>query len=116
MKAISIRPPWAWAILYAGKNIENRTWKTNMRGTVAIHASRNMTRPYYEWALDEIRKVAPRARVTPYEAMTRGAIIGLMDIISCEKKTKSMALGQTLWFRSCQRSCSSEAHSLQGQT
>jgi hypothetical protein len=25
MKAIAIRPPWAWAILHASKDIENRT-------------------------------------------------------------------------------------------
>lgn len=27
--ALSIRQPWAWAIVYAGKDIENRTWPTN---------------------------------------------------------------------------------------
>ena len=31
MKALSIRPPWAWAILHAAKDVENRTWKTNIR-------------------------------------------------------------------------------------
>ncbi len=25
-KAISIKQPWAWAILHAGKDVENRTW------------------------------------------------------------------------------------------
>lgn len=26
--ALSIRQPWAWAILHAGKDIENRDWHT----------------------------------------------------------------------------------------
>jgi len=26
MKAISIRQPWAWAILHGGKSVENRDW------------------------------------------------------------------------------------------
>lgn len=40
MKAISIQQPWAWAILHAGKDVENRTWRTTYRGPVAIHASK----------------------------------------------------------------------------
>lgn len=32
MKALSIRQPWAWLILHAGKDIENRVWQTRFRG------------------------------------------------------------------------------------
>src|SRR6202030_4196963 len=79
----------AWPIVRASKDIENRTWRTNIRGTVAVHASKNMTRPCYEWACKEIKKISPRVKVPSYEAMARGAIIGLVDIISCEEHTKS---------------------------
>lgn len=41
MKALSIRQPWAWLILYAGKDIENRTWSTRFRGPVLIHAGKS---------------------------------------------------------------------------
>jgi ASCH domain len=44
MKALSIQQPWAWAIIYAGKNIENRTWNTHFRGTFAVHASGTLMR------------------------------------------------------------------------
>lgn len=38
--ALSIRQPWAWAILHAGKRIENRDWRgCKYRGPVLIHAS-----------------------------------------------------------------------------
>jgi hypothetical protein len=89
MKAISIRPPWAWAIIYAGKNIENRTWKTRLRGTVAVHASRMMTRASYDSALKEIKRIVPGAKVPAYDAMVRGAIVGLVDLVGCEEQTKS---------------------------
>jgi hypothetical protein len=89
MKAISIRPPWAWAILHAKKDVENRTWKTNMRGTVAIHASQTMSRSYYESAVKEIKRLAASAKVPPYEAMVRGAIVGLVDVVGCEERTQS---------------------------
>ena len=89
MKAISIRPPWAWAIFNAGKDIENRTWRTKMRGTIAVHASQTMSRPSYEVALEEIMKIARGATVPPYDAMVRGAIVGLVDLVGCEEHTKS---------------------------
>lgn len=47
-RALSIRQPWAWAILRAGKRIENRDWKGHggnsgrdkgFRGEFYIHAS-----------------------------------------------------------------------------
>ena len=39
MKALSIKQPWLWAIICAGKNVENRSWKTKYRGWIALHAS-----------------------------------------------------------------------------
>ena len=38
MKAITIKQPWASLICSGIKDIENRTWKTNFRGRVLIHA------------------------------------------------------------------------------
>lgn len=38
MIALTVRQPWAWAIIHAGKNIENRSWATQYRGPLAIHA------------------------------------------------------------------------------
>lgn len=50
MKALSIRQPWAWAILHAGKRIENRSRADGRmptmclyRGPLLIHASAGMT-------------------------------------------------------------------------
>jgi hypothetical protein len=89
MKAISIRPPWAWAILHAGKDIENRTWKTKIRGTIAVHASQSMSRPYYGASFKEIKKIAPNVHVPSYDAMIRGAIVGIVEVVGCEEHTKS---------------------------
>ena len=51
MKALSIRNPWAWAILHAGKRIENRSWgKSSFRGEVLIHASK---RPSEDTVIDD---------------------------------------------------------------
>jgi hypothetical protein len=39
MKAISVQQPWAWLIVAGLKKVENRSWPTDHRGRMAIHAS-----------------------------------------------------------------------------
>jgi len=39
MKTLSVKQPWAYLLCAGIKDIENRTWKTNYRGRVFIHAS-----------------------------------------------------------------------------
>jgi hypothetical protein len=40
MRVITVRQPWAWAIIHGGKDVENRVRNIagNYRGPVAIHA------------------------------------------------------------------------------
>ena len=38
MKALSIRQPWAWAILHAGKDVENRDWISAGKNRRDAHA------------------------------------------------------------------------------
>lgn len=38
MKVLSVKQPWAWLITNGIKQVENRTWKTNHRGDLLIHA------------------------------------------------------------------------------
>jgi len=39
LPCLSVRPPWAQAIVAGVKDVENRSWKTRYRGPVLIHAS-----------------------------------------------------------------------------
>ena len=39
MKSLTIKQPWVHAILHEGKDVENRSWKRNFRGWLAIHAA-----------------------------------------------------------------------------
>ena len=45
MKALSIREPYASLILSGVKKIETRSWKTNYRGELYIHASLGKSSP-----------------------------------------------------------------------
>lgn len=81
--ALSVRQPWAWAIIYGGKDIENRTAaavRHGMKpGRIAIHASKGMTRDEYESARDFIEGVTGQPCPTP-DALIRGAIIGSVTV------------------------------------
>jgi len=46
--ALSIRQPWAYLIIHAGKDVENREWPTRVRGNILIHAGKTMTRADYQ--------------------------------------------------------------------
>lgn len=84
--AISIRQPWAWLILHAGKDIENRSWSTRFRGRVLIHASKGMTRDEYdevkEW-LPMIGRSAAAAHLPEFDQLDRGGIVGEVEIVDC---------------------------------
>lgn len=91
MKAISIRQPWAWCIIHAGKDIENRDWPTRFRGTVLVHASKGMTRDEYDDCLETVCLVrqlrgtygnGARA-LPPFEELERGGIVGQVEIVGC---------------------------------
>lgn len=94
MKALSLRQPWAWAILHAGKRVENRCWKTLFRGTFLIHAAQGCTRAEYEaacaWMNGHGLASWPRRsdkgppRVPDLDDLPRGGIVGrarLVDVI-----------------------------------
>jgi hypothetical protein len=39
MLCLSVRQPWAWAITSGAKKVENRSWPTDFRGLLLIHAA-----------------------------------------------------------------------------
>jgi hypothetical protein len=86
MKALTVRQPSAWSIIYAGKDIENRDWPTRFRGTVAIHAASIMTRDDYQSFCEfysRIRGADILITMPVFKELVRGAIIGLVDIVDC---------------------------------
>jgi hypothetical protein len=86
--ALSIRQPWAWAIIHADKDIENRSWRTKMRGPVYIHAAKGMTQAEYknfiDFVGDRFRFIFPGPSATPLpEELLRGGIIGQAELVDC---------------------------------
>lgn len=78
-KCLSIRQPWAWAILHVGKTVENRTWQTSYRGPLLIHAGQKIDWAGYE-LLDSLELPLPDP-----DTVARGGIIGQMNLMDCIK-------------------------------
>jgi hypothetical protein len=102
MKALSIRQPWAWAIMECGKRVENRTWRTKYRGPILLHASKGFTkhewRQFYNDAFDpsiSICKPIMDARlrhdviIPDRWAFTTGAIIGVAELVDVVTESDS---------------------------
>jgi hypothetical protein len=93
MRALSIRQPWAWLILHAGKDIENRDWPTKFRGRVLVHASKGMTQDEWSgaWEFAAGSGASPKAMDANLTIHTveRGGIVGSVEIVDCVTASKS---------------------------
>jgi hypothetical protein len=91
MKALSIRQPWAWMILHAGKDVEDRTWNTRTRGRVLVHAARGVTLQEWwdAWDFAFARCKVPYSKVPPYLDVERGGIVGSVEIVDCRTSSRS---------------------------
>ncbi len=76
-KAITVSPVWAWAIIFAGKSIENRGWTTPHRGRLAIHAGLNRTTEADD------RSFLAALGVAQPDVLPSGVILGMVDLIDC---------------------------------
>lgn len=80
--ALSIRQPWAHCVLHLGKPVENRSWPTNVRGTICIHASKSLTLDDYVSA-QLVSRDAGFFQLPERKSFQRGGIVGVVDIVDC---------------------------------
>ena len=79
---LTLQRPWGWAIVYAGKPVENRTWSTRYRGPLFIHQGKGRDR--------DARSFAPMAAAgavvdTTYEDAA-GVILGWAQLVDCHQQ------------------------------
>jgi hypothetical protein len=85
MKCISLWQPWASLVVLGEKQNETRSWPTNFRGTLAIHAAK---KPWNQLPfmgggfLAYLHRALSAHRIDLY-FLPRGSIIGTVEIIDC---------------------------------
>lgn len=95
MKAITIKQPWASLIVSGLKDVENRTWKTNFRGRVLIHAGKARDKsfgmPKKLFADNKVYSIINSKQ------LPQGAIIGSVEIVDCVKNHPSLWAVEGEW-------------------
>lgn len=92
IKVLTVKQPWASLIVHGIKDIENRTWNTNFRGRILIHASSNKKEG---WCLNDIQRFCLKQSGsvlynTALETLPFGAIIGSIEVIDCVQNHPSI--------------------------
>ena len=80
MKALTIKQPWATLIMQKDKRFEFRSWKTNYRGDVLIHAGKGIDKE----ALERLKKYLP-------DELPLGKILGKVTITDCVPMSEEFA-------------------------
>lgn len=84
LKALTIKQPWASLIMLGYKRFEFRSWRTNYRGKLLIHAGQGIDKQ----AMLRLEKYLPRE-------LPMGKILGkvtLVDCIKCDENFKEKCL------------------------
>lgn len=79
MKALSIRQPWAWAIVQGHKPVENRTWPTRHVGDLLIHAGLQ----FDDDGLRSMLSVFPELQAQLPARWDLGGIVGIAEAVGC---------------------------------
>ncbi|MCE5334237.1 MAG: ASCH domain-containing protein [Desulfobacteraceae bacterium] len=80
MKAISLWQPWASLMALGHKTIETRSWPTNYRGPLAIHAAKRVFIPDDPEFQDTLKELG----INPF-GLPVGAIVGVCELGKCTK-------------------------------
>ena len=84
IRALSIRQPWATAIVSGIKPVENRTWKTNYRGRFYIHAAKKFDHEGMEWLV-----MNGQLPDLPPSTFQTGGIVGEATLTDCVESMDS---------------------------
>jgi hypothetical protein len=111
-RCLSVRNPWADLIVRGYKSIENRSWRTNYRGRIAIHAAtgeawRNFVSFLEMEAPDETLQAMLAIGYEQPETDRYSAIVGSVELVDCnmqhqgEFKAKGFSLPEVAFADEC---------------
>lgn len=96
MKALTLTQPWATLVAIGAKRIETRSWRTNYRGPLAIHAAKEFPRWCQSlcWQMPFTavlwRHFEPKREEEIVERLPRGAVIATGYLIDCAPTERLM--------------------------
>lgn len=121
--ALSLTPPWTWAILHAGKRIENRDWRNgcSRRGPIWLHAAQGIgsraafaqvveavwaATPFLPGGVDAVDRMREDGTIVRCDRhvhavgpkLARGAIVGRANIVGVVERAPNVDKGEFDWM------------------
>lgn len=94
VRALTIRQPWAHAIVHLGKDVENRSWRANYSGLLLIHASARQERDPRALLADHMATPPSQKGL---EKLPTGSIIGVADLFDYVEDSRSKWAQRGAW-------------------
>ena len=82
-KALSFKQPFAWLIANGYLLVDDRTWATDYRGPILIHASKGLYEEYYDYLVDHTDLPLP-----PKDKLPFGGVVGFANLIGCYQSNR----------------------------
>jgi hypothetical protein len=79
-KALSFKQPFAWLIANGYLLVDDRTWGTQYRGPVLIHASKGLYKEYYDYI-----KCRTDVPIPDRDKLDYGGIVGIAKLVLCSR-------------------------------
>lgn len=97
MRVLTVRQPWAWAVIHGGEDVENRTRNIAgaYRGPVAIHTGKQMAKLTEEQA-DMLTNVIPFGLGTDHH-YPLGVVIGMVDLVDSHEDDSAACYDCSDW-------------------
>ena len=99
MKVLSVIMPWPWLILKWKKDVENRSWRTNYRGRILIHASKKPD-PDHMGKLGNIIGPITAEKLKEWAEINKkwcGHIVGSVELVDCVQHSASPWAEPGMW-------------------
>lgn len=85
-KALTLWRPWDVAVVFYGKDVENRTWPTSYRGPLAIHSGKHWDKEgetFIRKAIGPFKAAHLLDHFTSCPASRGGFFIGICELYDC---------------------------------
>ncbi|MGP1718591.1 MAG: hypothetical protein ACTS9Y_15570 [Methylophilus sp.] len=80
LKALSLKQPFAWLIANGYLLVDDRSWGTQYRGPILIHASKGLYEAYYQHIRSNTDVPIPDRDKLEY-----GGVVGIANLVLCSK-------------------------------
>jgi hypothetical protein len=79
-KALSFKQPYAWLIANGYLLVDDRTWGTQYRGPILIHASKGIYQEYYSYI-----KLNTDVPIPAIDLLGFGGVVGIASLVHCSR-------------------------------